>query len=90
MAQPGAIKRVGGAAGCGRSAESSLLVDLHAFYKREKFPFRHFQNSKHPETEIYFGSPKLLYIRTSKETTASPQPSIVIFFWFGIFCTEGG
>ncbi len=37
MAQLGAIKGVGGAAGCGRAAKTSFLVDFLAFRKPESY-----------------------------------------------------
>jgi hypothetical protein len=59
MAQLGAIKGVGGAAGCGRSAETSFLVDSMAFGKRDFF-FRLFQRQKHRVAELL--SAVLIYI----------------------------
>ena len=85
MDQRGSIKGVEGAASCGRSAETSFLVDFAAFRKREKFPFRRFQIVKASCSRITFGSPNLYNIRTSPEPTAGLQYGISGVIRLGCF-----
>ena len=62
MAQRRDMKRVGGAAGCGLAAISSLLSDLTSFLKTRKATFSPFQRVKQLVSELFFFSPKLIYI----------------------------
>ncbi len=82
MARRGSIEGVGGAAGCGRSTGSSLLVDYTCFLKTRTFSFLSFSEIQASRVRIIFSSLKLLYIWTSEEPTSGSQPPGIVRAFF--------